>query len=140
MPKIVMVYDLPADPNNPNGPTIREENYKLAHNIPVGTLVEVKYDNWHGDGCCQKVHARLWVFSHMRNCDGTPLYVLADITKDQYHKTCESMSIQPEDIMSKRLILNVFETGFSESSLKPVEVTEELKKGYGALEWTDEEK
>lgn len=47
-----------------NGKTIRQNNIELEHNIPINSLVEVKYDQWHGDGVCSKVHARLWVTHH----------------------------------------------------------------------------
>ncbi len=53
-----------------------KSNMAMEHNIPVGTLVEVKYDIWHSDGACSKVHARLWVIAHIRATDGTPLYTL----------------------------------------------------------------
>jgi hypothetical protein len=139
MPKFIMVHDLPADPNNPNGPTIKEENLKQQHNIPVGSLVEVKYANWHRDGCCIKVHVRLWVFNHSRDCDGTPLYTLASKTKEQFENLCVEMNIDQNNFFARREVLDVLESGFSEDRLKVIEVTENLKKGYDALEWADEE-
>jgi len=60
-----------------NGLPVYENNQKKTHSIAVGTLVEVKYDNFFGDGACEVVHARLWVVSHGRDCDGTPLYCLS---------------------------------------------------------------
>jgi hypothetical protein len=101
-----------------NGKTIRENNLERKHNIPIGTLVEVKYELWHGDGCCEKVHARLWVVMHGRDCDGTPLYSLSE-----WH--------DPEFAQSIRRMRG----GFSEESLTIVPITQDLKDGYGALEW-----
>ena len=60
-----------------NGKTIRENNLETIHRIPIGSLVEVKFNSWFSDGACWKVHARLWVVHHSRDCDGTPLYTLS---------------------------------------------------------------
>ena len=62
-----------------NGKTIKENNTSLPHNIPIGTLVEVNihYSKEHG--------IRLFVCSHDRDCDGTPLYSLSfkkDVSKE----------------------------------------------------------
>lgn len=100
-----------------NGKTIRENNMKLGHNIPIGSLVEVKYDEWHGDGACQVVHARLWIVAHSRDCDGSPLY-------------CLSRWKDPEFAMAVKQL----KCGFSEDCLTVVEVTPELIRGEGALE------
>lgn len=100
----------------PNGKTIRENNLQKMHAIPIGTLVEVKYDNWLGGGACEKVHARLWVVAHTRDCDGTPLY---------------SLGRRPDEIG----ITN----GFGSESLTPVEVDAKLLEGYGALAWDEED-
>ena len=92
-----------------NGKTIKENNLAKQHNIPCGSLVEVKFDSWFGEGACWKVHARLWVDAHTRDCDGTPLYTL----RSDYQRF----------------------NGFSEESLTPIEITDELIYGKGALEW-----
>lgn len=98
-----------------NGKTIRENNLEKCHTIPVGTLVEVKYEEWFGDGACEKVHARLWAEKHSRDCDGTPLYMLA-----------------------KRKG-GVARGHYSAESLTPVAVTKALLDGEGALSWEDDE-
>jgi len=57
-----------------NGRTIRENNLEIEHNIPVGTLVNVEYeDNFEG-GAYRKIKAHLWIVYQGRDCDGTPLY------------------------------------------------------------------
>lgn len=134
MVKVINLSDLPADSNNPDGPTIREKNLELKHNIPIDSLVEVKYDSWYGDGACIKAHARLWVVGHHRDCDGTPLYILADKKIDTllhlaqyYHTSVDHLGIYG----------NVYETGFSESSLTVVDVTESIKRGEDALCWDE---
>lgn len=104
-----------------NGRTVRDNNMAIGHNIPVGTLVEVKYDKWHGGGSCSKVHARLWVIWHTRDCDGTPLYTLG-----------ESRDPAVYDYTSRGL-----EGGFAEGSLTLVEVDDRLREGHGALDWDD---
>jgi hypothetical protein len=60
-----------ADLVNPDtNKTYREENAELAHNIPMGALVEHK-----------DTGVRLFVVKHSRDCDMTPLYCLA-VDKD----------------------------------------------------------
>ncbi len=104
-----------------NGRTVRENNMAILHNIPVGTLVEVKYDTWHGNGACSKIHARLWVIWHTRDCDGTPLYTLG-----------ESSDTARYDYTSHGLV-----GGLAERDLTPVEVDDRLREGHGLLEWDD---
>ena len=105
-----------------NGKTIRENNLELQHKIPIGTLVEVKTSEWLGDGACEKIHARWFVAMHGRDCDGTPLYGLAarlplpDKNSPMYWWTFRGF-------------------GYSEESLTVLEVTNELIRGEGALEW-----
>lgn len=48
------------------------------HKIPIGTLVEVQYNQWLGKGACMAVLARLYVVEHCKmdaDCDD-PLYIL----------------------------------------------------------------
>ena len=101
-----------------NGMTVKQNNLAKHHNIKIGELVEVKYHEWYGEGACEKLHSRLWVISHDRDCDGTPLYGLSRF------KT-EKLAFEFRDIRR----------GFAEESLTVVPVTEELKYGEGALEW-----
>ena len=95
-----------------NSRTIKENNLEKRHNIPIDSLVEVKFDDWFGGGACWKVHARLWVDAHTRDCDGTPLYTLCS-SYQKFH-------------------------GFSEESLTLIKITDELVYGTGALEWGNE--
>jgi len=107
-----------------NGKTTRQNNLEINHNIPIGTLVEMK--NWEiGEGgSCIKYHARLWVVEHRRDCDGTPLYVLS-IYKDP------SIALSVET-------LNIY-CGYPEGSLIPISITKEVEQGIDVLEWDEDE-
>ena len=52
--------------NQETGKTWREENAEMTHGIPIGVLVEIDHSG-----------IRLFVVSHERDCDMTPLYSLA---------------------------------------------------------------
>ncbi len=98
-----------------NGKTVRQNNEATQHRIPIGTLVEVKYDEWYGTGACAKVHARLFVVMHSRDCDGTPLYTLS---------------------RSQRIVdSEPAQHGFNEESLTIIPLTTEVRDGYNVLEW-----
>ena len=126
MTEIIMFHNIVED----NGKTIKENNMEKIHNIPIDSLVEVKYDTWHGNGACEKVHARLWVVSHDRDCDGTPLYTLAE----EKLKICNEL----EEYFGGKYRVKK-RTGFSEESLTIVEVTSDLEKGHGCLQWEEGE-
>ncbi len=121
-----------ADIIEENGKTIRENNLEKTHDIPIGTLVEVKFDEWHGNGACEKTHARLWVVGHDRDCDGTPLYSLSPFKEPLF--VGGSLKYGGEDgwLVKEEVVLriaNQVHTGYSRESLIPVEVTKELIDG-----------
>ena len=101
------------------GKTHREMNNERHHAIPIGALVEVKFDTWFGDGACWKVHARMWVAAHTRDCDGAPLYSISR-WKD------------PAFAMPDRAL-----HGFSEESLTVVEITDKVRNGDDSLSWDE---
>ncbi len=103
-----------------NGKTIRENNLEKRHQIPIGTLVEVKFDSWFGDGACWKVHARLWVVKHTRDCDGTPLYAVSRWNDPEFAAMIKDMH-----------------GGLPEYMLTPIEITQQLRDGHGALDWEE---
>jgi len=127
---VTMVSDLVM----PSGKTWREENLELAHKIPIGTLVEVKYDKWHGDGACEKVHARLYVSKHTRDCDGEPLYILSPRTSRLGCSKCHSRMIESS--------VNDDRGPFSESHLKTIVVDGEILRGEKSEDffWSEEER
>jgi hypothetical protein len=118
MPKMVMIHDIVEN----NGKTIRENNLEKPHNIPLGTLVEAKWEAWFGEGGSWKVHARMWVVLQGRDCDGTPLYSISRWNDLEVAKTSGDLH-----------------GGFSESSLTPVEITPDLLEGVNALQWGSED-
>lgn len=132
-----------ADIVESNGRTVRENNTSKKHDIPIGTLVEVKYNTWFNDGACEKVHARLWVVGHSRDCDGTPLYNLSRYKDPMY--VDGSLRIRGEEdwYLKKEAVLNVandVQSGYGRESLKVITVTEDLKAGRDALYWSENEK
>ena len=137
-----------ADIVEENGRTNRENNLEEIHDIPIGTLVEVKYDKWHSGGACEKIHARLWVVSHDRDCDGTPLYSLSPHKNDTFEGARivlpsgfwgigSSFGDQETTLKASmtEAILNNITSGFAREALTPVEITKELEDGVGALRW-----
>ena len=76
MTQIIHIADL-TDPYDKRNRTYRELNNLKKHKIPIGTLVEVKFEDSFGGEGGWKVHARLWIIKHTRDCDGTPLYTLS---------------------------------------------------------------
>jgi hypothetical protein len=132
-----------ADIIESNGKTVYKNNMEKKHNVPIGTLVEVKYDRWHGDGACEKIHARLWVVSHDRDCDGTPLYSLSVYKEPMFvdgqikYRDDDGWWLKKEITLN---IVNEIRGGFSRELLTPVEMTKELKDGERSLRWDDEEK
>ena len=103
------------------GKTYKEDNLEKNHNIPIGTLVELKSDSWFGNGACWKFHARMWVVKHYRDCDGTPLYSVSRWRDPTFALPFRSHN------------------GFTEERLKIVELTEEIITGRDNLHWDEEE-
>lgn len=60
-----------------NGKTWKENNLDIQHNIPVGKQVRAKIDMTGIRDTFIKGEAVLFVKSHDRDCDGTPLYTLS---------------------------------------------------------------
>ena len=128
-----------ADIVEENGKTVRQNNSEKKHNIPIGSLVEVKFHTWHGGGACEKTHARLWVIEHTRDCDETPLYSLSahkEYLFDEYEVHCRNFILKKS---VSRNLLNNIHTGFAERDLKVIEVTPELEYGHGSLDWRNED-
>jgi hypothetical protein len=76
--RYVAIHDL-KDPDDPLGRTYKEANAARTHAIAIGSLVEIVSDpEWpsSADG------VRLYVVSHGRDCDMTPLYYLSADRED----------------------------------------------------------
>lgn len=99
-----------ADIKNPtSGKTFREENLEMNHNIPLGTLVEIECDDEYTE--MPKNGLRLFVVSHDRDCDGTPLYSLS-FNKD--------WKLESSQYIPKIAFLMQKDPGYSEKSLKVI--------------------
>lgn len=89
------------------GKTYREMNLEKVHNIPLGTLVEVDFDDSYLEDPVKGL--RLYVVEHSRDCDGTPLYSLSHVKKWSENMMGEQFKVFARWMLS---------TGYSESSLK----------------------
>ncbi len=118
-----------------NGKTVRENKMEISHKIPVGALIEIKYDEWLGDGGSMKVHARLWVFGHHRDCDGTPLYILSH--KKPTGPPLELHSLHPEKVFEHAFYRTI--NGYGEDKLTVVTVTDDMLTGADVLEWPEDD-
>lgn len=122
MPQIVFVSDLV---NPETGLTVRQENERVNHKVPVGALVEILRYNSEKDSFEEDLGLRLYVAKHTRDCDGTPLYTLSAQTQEEI----DSMQGVGRDsvvlydglkIRGDVLIRPHFKHGFSEDSLKVI--------------------
>ena len=99
-----------ADIKNPEtGKTSREENNSKSHNIPLGTLVEIDFDDSSLES--PKKGLRLFVVGQDRDCDGTPLYSLSFNKKWKPDMFGEQF---------KTLARWAIDSGYSEDSLRVV--------------------
>ncbi len=116
-----------------NGFTVKQKN---IHNIPIGTLVEIIYD----DRCDEEENptfgCRLFVVAHHYDCDGTPLYELSfnknaendriraekDIKEAQRnaHRSSHDMYMFEVVKMSLNLYKGSILSGYSEDTIKVV--------------------
>ncbi len=72
-----------ADLENPEtGKTYRQENNEKQHKYKVNDLVEII--DWEDD--CEYGGMRLYIIGCVRDCDGTPLYVLGSKGMELYQQ------------------------------------------------------
>lgn len=114
-----------------NGRTIRENNMLIGHKIPIGTLVYVKIDTWHGNGASERIEARLFVVEHHRDCDGSPLYGLSKFNLDAWNYWTKNYENHFARLVSE------YRHGFTEDDLTPIPLTDEVLRGDDALAWQD---
>ena len=67
-----------VDATDPNGRTYRQINSSKSHNIPIGSLVEVRDPEYPSDND----GIRLFAVHQGRDCDQTPLYWLSPDKSD----------------------------------------------------------
>ena len=93
-----------ADLTNPDsGKTFREENNEMKHKYKVDDLVEIIFEDSEYEGM------RLYIIGCVRDCDGTPLYVLGSKGMELWQKAF----VKPGVCYN----FNSF-SGFGENSLK----------------------
>ncbi len=113
---------------------MRPENMKLTHKIPLGSIVEVDVDMDNGWGPYEIVKRpgfgeygeviigivgklRMFVVSHDRDCDGTPLYSVSSL--------CVEPPKGTENMWRYHFFARFYMRGISEESIKVVDVTPE---------------
>jgi hypothetical protein len=118
-PRFILIYDLPADPDNPGGPTIKEVNLAIQHSIPIRALVEITDSDFDDSA------AGVWMYvvHHTRDCDGTLLYCLSH---DRYDRTRPN----PRMLCGER---TRWIGGYSETDLRVVSTTPGREEGREAL-------
>ena len=115
-PQIIMFGDIVEE----NGKTIRENNLAKQHSYQLGDIVEVDLDISQpgadeGIEINLKGTCRLFVVGHMRDCDGSPLYVISDIPV-KYPINALPLS---RARLVYRYLAKVVELGYMEDSLRP---------------------
>ena len=113
-----------------NGKTIRQNNLSKKHSLPLGTLVEAEVSVEMAKGTYLTGKAKFYIFTHDRDCDGTPLYGIASDSweglADCFQKTPEEMrSIMHGDRIVWNRIMGAFNIkyfhGYSEDILTVIE-------------------
>jgi len=118
-----------------NGKTIRENNQERGHRYPLGDLVQLEYNSYFGGACGSATYAHLHVVAHTRDCDGSPLYMLASKPPEEWE---ESFGITVEEyrelgVMTQRhLLVSAMahvEINFNEDCLTPIKQPEDAHTG-----------
>lgn len=119
--KAVFVGDIVED----NGKTVKENNLEKKHSIPLGSLVEITYEDSHEEE--NMYGTRAFVVQHSRDCDGTPLYSLslkktAGVEFEQVKADIESGKLSADDraVAQARywLLSGAIINGYDEDNLK----------------------
>jgi hypothetical protein len=109
-----------ADIVEENGKTVRQNNLEKKHNIPIGSIVEVYVNVEHQNATYPDVQVNLSgkcnliVVGHTRDCDGTPLYTVADIP---YAPLGMKYSKQREELLVESFA-HCVKVGYAEEDLK----------------------
>jgi hypothetical protein len=98
---LMNTYTFLSDMIEDNGKSVKENNMEKNHNIPIGSLVEIK-----------ETGERLYVCMQTRDCDGTPLYALClwEVLADFFHidfKNCKPADLENDkSLVNKQELLN----------------------------------
>lgn len=130
-----------------NGKTIHENNMQKIHKYAIGDLVEFKCDEWHGNGACHRIEARMFIVHLGRDCDGTPLYSVSPTpvnhfdfiqlvirSRDNPKEGWQTKENSDEISMGQKCFYKII-NGLSEESLTKIEITKDIERGVGALSW-----
>lgn len=77
-----------------NGKTIRENNLATQHTIPVGTLVEYHQRIHMANDTLLEGVVQGYVWSHSRDCDGSPLYTVCNMDPDFLYRTAFNIDMK----------------------------------------------
>lgn len=130
---IHVLYDLVG----PDGKTIKERNFEKHHAVPLYSLVEVDLPNEIEHGM------RLFVQSHSRDCDGTPLYNLTldwRLIDRKFGRDYIASNSDPASSLTRyvgTLREGAVIGGYSESSFKVVCSAEEIIDRIKLQGWMD---
>lgn len=119
MTKAVFVGDITEN----NGKTIKENNLEREHQFPINTLVDITFEESFDNEAYQKVEARVYVYSHGRDCDGTPLYTLSkkrNIGRDPNKEIFPGVKFNEVNPIVQDYFEGIFAEGISEESLQYV--------------------
>lgn len=119
---VVMKY---SDIVESNGKTIKQNNMAIAHKFNLGDLVEIDITLFkEREGCLVdlKGKCKLYVVMQGRDCDGTPLYCLADIPVI-YPKDAKILSHEQTAYES---VAEFCKHGYSEDNMKLVGKAERM--------------
>lgn len=77
--------------NPKTGLTYKEENLLIKHNIPLETNVlynQCVGEDENGDNIYKE--RNLFVLAHVRDCDGSPLYVIGELGSEVYNNSFDN--------------------------------------------------
>ena len=129
MSNIIFVNDVVLE----DGKTIKETNLQKQHSIALGSLVEIKSDDY--SDCSpvdQHSGLRLFITEHTRDCDGTPLYSLSfnKIAAQEFTEAKKALVNAEQGSLDHTVIswnVNYLKgsilTGFSEESLTVIKIS-----------------
>lgn len=132
---IINVADL-VNPDSPTGETYRQTNTKLTHKIPLDTIVEVlPYGDTPEEDYGEHTGLRLYVVSHDRDCDQTPLYSLSfdktsTVLSDRALGRRSVVECDGLRVKGELFIRGNISSGFAEDSLKVIKLQQPKEELY----------
>lgn len=112
-----------------NGKTIKQNNMEIKHNIPIGKKVYIESKEYNYSFGFRLFRGIVEIYSHDRDCDGTPLYSVIEKDKSIINHYMNLLNIEKryaEHIAGVR-------HGFSEGSLLKLDndlIIEDISEDY----------